>query len=162
MKHSRQRDSIKNFLMSRDDHPTAETIYANLREEIPSLSLGTVYRNLALLTEMGEIKKISTGAGPDHYDGNIRPHDHVICRKCGKIFDLQMDNLEPIDAMAAKHFDGSIEGHVIYFKGLCRDCLERSEGLGEGTEEDEAEDKTADERAAEEAAEETEIAEAAQ
>ena len=73
IKYSRQRESIKNFLMNRFDHPTAETIYANIRLEYPNISLGTVYRNLSLLSELGEIQKISTGVGPDRFDGNPAP-----------------------------------------------------------------------------------------
>ena len=67
IKYSRQRESIVNFLASRTDHPTAETIYQNIKKEFPNISLGTVYRNLSLLEEIGEIIKISTGVGPDHY-----------------------------------------------------------------------------------------------
>ena len=70
IKYSRQRESIVNFLASRTDHPTAETIYQNIKKEFPNISLGTVYRNLSLLEEIGEIIKISTGVGPDHYDYN--------------------------------------------------------------------------------------------
>ena len=61
IKYSRQRESIVNFLASRTDHPTAETIYQNIKKEFPNISLGTVYRNLSLLEEIGEIIKISTG-----------------------------------------------------------------------------------------------------
>ena len=60
-KRSKQRDSIQRFLQTRKDHPTAEVVYQNIREEIPNISLGTVYRNLSLLSEMGEIQKISAG-----------------------------------------------------------------------------------------------------
>ena len=60
-KHSRQRECIKEFLATRYDHPTAEIIYLNVKEKFPNLSLGTVYRNLSLLTELGEIQKLSTG-----------------------------------------------------------------------------------------------------
>ena len=74
LKYSRQRESIKNFLMTRTDHPTAETIYENLRKEFPKISLGTVYRNLSLLTDIGENQTISTGVGPDRFDGNVSPH----------------------------------------------------------------------------------------
>ncbi len=63
IKYSRQRESIVNFLASRTDHPTAETIYQNIKKEFPNISLGTVYRNLSLLEEIGEIIKISTGVG---------------------------------------------------------------------------------------------------
>ena len=69
LKHSRQRDCIKEFLMGRYDHPTADMVYAHVREEFPHISLGTVYRNLSLLSELGEIQKI-TCEGPDRFDGN--------------------------------------------------------------------------------------------
>lgn len=126
MKHSRQRESIKNFLLSRTDHPTAETIYTNLRKEMPSLSLGTVYRNLSLLAEIGEINKISTGVGPDHFDGNTTPHNHFICRCCGQIIDLKMESIQHINEIAAEQFCGRIEGHVIYFHGVCPECMNKT------------------------------------
>ena len=123
MKYSRQRDSIKNYLMSRNDHPTAEAIYTSLRQEMPSLSLGTVYRNLTLLADMGEINRLSVDSGPDHYDGITAPHTHVICRHCGKIFDVYMEDISRIEEMAAERFDGVIEEHVLYFQGICGNCL---------------------------------------
>ena len=55
IKHSKQRDAILTYLHSTKSHPTAETVYENVRESIPNISLGTVYRNLALLEELGEI-----------------------------------------------------------------------------------------------------------
>ena len=64
LKYSKQRESIKNFLVTRYDHPTAETVYLNIRKEFPNISLGTVYRNLNLLAEIGEIQKLSPGIGP--------------------------------------------------------------------------------------------------
>ena len=79
LKYSKQRESIKLFLAERKDHPTADVIYLNIREQFPHISLGTVYRNLALLSELGEIKKLTTGDGADHFDGNVSPHQHVIC-----------------------------------------------------------------------------------
>ena len=60
LKYSRQREAVRHFLMTRRDHPTAETVYTCLREEFPNISLGTVYRNLTLLAELGEIQKISS------------------------------------------------------------------------------------------------------
>lgn len=122
IKRSRQRECIKQFLMGRTDHPTAETIYMHLRQEMPSLSLGTVYRNLSLLSELGEIQKISTGIGPDHFDGNTTPHNHFICEQCGDFLDLEMDNIDHITDIAGKDFAGLIHGHVTYFYGLCPKC----------------------------------------
>ena len=78
LKRSKQRESIKKFLISRYDHPTAETVYMNIKEEFPNISLGTVYRNLSLLADIGEIQKLSTGIGPDRFDGNPKPHYHFL------------------------------------------------------------------------------------
>ena len=125
LKYSRQRESIKRFLMTRTDHPTAETVYENLRKEYPKISLGTVYRNLSLLTEIGEIQTISTGVGPDRFDGNVEPHYHFICKRCGKVIDLKMQGIEHINLLAQHEFSGSIEGHTVFFYGRCEECLMR-------------------------------------
>ena len=122
LKYSRQREAIKIFLASRYDHPTAETVYLAIKEEFPNISLGTVYRNLSLLSEIGEIQKLSTGVGPDRFDGNAKPHYHFTCRKCGAVLDLTVDGLDHINVLAAQGFDGEIEGHIAYFYGTCPDC----------------------------------------
>ena len=123
LKYSKQRESIKNFLAGRKDHPTAETIYTSLRETHPHISLGTVYRNLALLTELGEIKKISTGDGPDHFDGDTFQHHHFICRKCQQVIDMEMDSIDDAINTATKNFGGQIEGYVTNFYGVCEHCM---------------------------------------
>lgn len=126
LKYSRQRECIKNFLMSRYDHPTADIIYMNVREEFPNISLGTVYRNLALLTELGEIIKISSEEGADRFDGHVEPHSHFICKKCHAVLDIKMENEDFINEEAQKCFPGIIEGHTIHFQGICHDCVEKS------------------------------------
>lgn len=126
LKYSRQRESIKQFLMGRTDHPTAETIYENLRKEYPKISLGTVYRNLSLLTEIGEIQTISTGIGPDRFDGNAAPHYHFICKQCSRVIDLKMQGLEHINLLAQHGFSGSIEEHCVFFYGKCEECLKNN------------------------------------
>ena len=73
LKYSRQRECIREFVQNCHEHPTADTVYAGIKEEFPNISLGTVYRNLSLLVELGEIAKISTGNGPDRFDCNTRP-----------------------------------------------------------------------------------------
>ena len=109
--------------MSRCDHPTAEVIYQSLRKQFPNISLGTVYRNLALLTEIGEIQTISTGAGPDRFDGNAKPHYHFICRYCGAVRDLKLQSLEHINLLAQHEFPGEIEDHNVFFYGKCEECV---------------------------------------
>ncbi len=125
MKYSRQRESILRYLRSTDSHPTAEAVYQKILPENPNISLATVYRNLTLLAEIGEIQKITMLDGPDRYDGNISPHYHFVCRECGAILDLTMDTLAHINLLAAHNFDGFIEGHVTHFYGKCPDCMKK-------------------------------------
>ena len=119
---SRQRDAIVNYIMTYQNHPTADTIYNAIKEDFPNISLGTVYRNLTLLTELGTIKKLSCGGSSEHFDGDITPHNHFICNCCGNITDLKMDNIDFLNELASKNFDGEISGHNIYFYGLCCAC----------------------------------------
>ncbi len=125
-KYSRQREAIKTFLAGRTDHPTADTIYTCLREEYPNLSLGTVYRNLAVLEDQGEITRISTGIGPERYDGTVKPHQHFICTRCARVFDVQSDQLDEIIRIAGRSCPGTVESCATNFYGICDDCLDRS------------------------------------
>lgn len=129
LKHSRQRDMIKDFLMTRKDHPTADVVYMNVRQLNPNISLGTVYRNLTLLADIGEIARLRVGDGVDHFDADTSPHYHFICSKCGSVIDLQMDNIDHILETAGANFDGQIAGHVTYFYGTCSDCTCKSHDL---------------------------------
>ena len=122
LKHSRQRDSILEFLATRKDHPTADTVYMNVRRSFPNISLGTVYRNLTLLADIGEISRIRLGDGVDHFDYDTSPHYHFICSECGEVFDLDMKVTEALTQTAQENFEGKIEGHVIYFYGRCNNC----------------------------------------
>lgn len=125
LKHSRQREAIKTYLMSRTDHPTADQIYAALREEYPNLSLGTVYRNLALLEELGEIQRFRSGT-TDHFDGNAANHYHFICNGCGRVDDLPLQLQHSLCEMAQQDYDGTIDYHLMYFYGRCRNCNRRN------------------------------------
>ena len=126
LKHSKQRDAIEQFLATRYDHPTAETVYLNLREDYPKISLAAVYRNLSLLAELGNIQKIPTGNGPDRFDGRPEPHNHFLCDECGSMIDLQMNSIDHVDEIAAQTFDGLIKGHSILFYGICPECLKKN------------------------------------
>ncbi len=128
IKHSRQREMIKAFLMSRKDHPTADIVYMNVRQQNPNISLGTVYRNLTLLADMGEIRRLRVGDGVDHFDADISPHYHFVCTECGAVIDLEMDSIEGITELAGAGFNGRIAGHVTYFYGSCGNCA-KSEKL---------------------------------
>ena len=122
LKHSRQRDSILEFLAIRKDHPTADTVYMNVRRSFPNISLGTVYRNLTLLADIGEISRIRLGDGVDHFDYDTSPHYHFICSECVEVFDLDMKVTEALTRTAQENFEGKIEGHVTYYYGRCNNC----------------------------------------
>lgn len=122
LKRSRQREAIKSFLMTRKDHPTADVVYSHVREDFPNISLGTVYRNLTLLSDIGEILRLRVGDGVDHFDATTTPHYHFICQECGSVIDLDMDSLNQINEIANTNFDGHIAGHVTYFYGTCPEC----------------------------------------
>lgn len=125
LKYSRQRESIKEFLQDRTDHPTADTVYMNIREIYPNISLGTVYRNLSLLASMGEIRKITCEDSADRFDAMTEPHYHVICRQCGRVEDLPMQWEEGLEERAAGCYGGTIESHTTCFYGICPDCLKK-------------------------------------
>ncbi len=123
IKYSRQRESILECLRSRCDHPTADMVYMAVRETYPKISLGTVYRNLSLLAEQGEINRLSCGEGLDRYDARTSPHYHFQCRKCGQVSDLDLLPMDHINVLAGNGFDGRIEGHFAYFYGICKECV---------------------------------------
>ena len=75
-------------------HPTAETIYALAKRHLPSIALGTVYRNLTKMAETGEVIKISVPDGPDRFDKDISNHMHILCVKCGKIYDIEESDVK--------------------------------------------------------------------
>ena len=108
--------------MTRTDHPTADVVYTNVRQQYPNISLGTVYRNLTLLSDMGEIARLRVGDGVDHFDADTSHHYHFICSKCGQVMDLKMSNIDDIVDIAGMNFNGEIQGHMTYFYGICGDC----------------------------------------
>ena len=125
-KYSRQREAIKDFMMTRKDHPTADVVYMNVRQEFPNISLGTVYRNLTLLSDMGELLRLRVGDGVDHFDATTTPHYHFICKDCRAVTDLEIPIMHSIDTVAGENFKGQIAGHVTYFYGTCEHCLKNS------------------------------------
>ncbi len=121
-KYSRQREAIKEYLLHTKEHPTADTVYMHIRGIYPNISLGTVYRNLNLLAEQGEILKINCRDGSDRFDGNPNLHYHFICNECGQVIDLNMESIEHINVIANAGFMGKVEGHVTFFYGICPQC----------------------------------------
>ena len=121
-KYSRQREAILANLRNRYDHPTADMIYTDLRKDFPTISLGTVYRNLSKFVADGTIIKVECGDSVDHFDGNPQPHYHFICNECHSVIDLQFPFANEFNTSANQDFDGIITGHSAYFYGCCGNC----------------------------------------
>lgn len=126
MKRSKQRDAILAELCSRHDHPTADEIYSALKEKMPALSLGTVYRNLALLSKEGDIRKLKCESA-DRFDGNTMTHYHLLCKNCGRLYDLRLKMQEDLNRMAQENFGGAVEAHDLMFYGICESCSAKNE-----------------------------------
>ena len=127
MKHySKQRETVLRVLRSTDTHPTAAAVCRAVREEIPGVSLGTVYRNLTLLRDEGEIRALSVGDGNEHFDGDTSPHLHLHCRVCGKIEDLFVSD----DACRRAGATGFLpEYSVTVVHGICAACRENNHAM---------------------------------
>lgn len=123
-RNTKQRNLILKVVRSRCDHPTADQIVKDVQKVDEKISVGTVYRNLNLLASDGLIKNIKL-PGADRYDLRTDPHNHFECEKCGKFFDVEMDNLKPEDK---KNINGFIvHSHHTLFKGLCPECSKLEE-----------------------------------
>lgn len=121
-KYSRQRDAILEVLKGTKIHPTADWVYSEVKKVIPNISLGTVYRNLSRLSDENMIVKLMLGTSVEHFDGNPKPHYHVMCTECGAIDDIEAKPLQELDKWAAKLFDGEIHKHSVVFFGRCAEC----------------------------------------
>ncbi len=122
-RNSKQRQLIIDTLIKNPVHPSAEVIYNMLKPEHPELSLGTVYRNLNLLAEMGVIKRVQMEIPQEHYDGNTECHYHLVCNKCGGIVDIMPDDTCGTLKSGIETKDGHyIDDQCVLFHGLCQKC----------------------------------------
>jgi Fur family peroxide stress response transcriptional regulator len=120
---SRQRTLVLETLLKHRDHPTADDLYREVKEDLPQISLGTVYRNLKKLAENGVISRISVPDSPDRYDPHTGMHPHFICTGCGTVEDLPDDITVPEIRGDSGWFKGrEIHGSVFQLYGLCRKC----------------------------------------
>lgn len=123
LKYSKQREALLNILRGVKNHPTADWLYAEIKKDFPNISLATVYRNLNLLAENGEIMRIECGGNAEHYDGNPKKHYHFICRRCSAIIDISLCSECDINNLVKEKDELKIEDHELFFYGLCKNCL---------------------------------------
>ena len=124
MKYSKQRELIYEAVLQNPVHPTADNVYTLIREENPNVSLGTVYRNLTLLSDNGLLRKIAMPNAPDRFDGRIDEHYHMICRSCGSIFDLEADVLPQLTNNIMRGSGFVVQKAHLVVEGICKECNE--------------------------------------
>ena len=121
-KYSRQREAILTVLRGVSCHPTAAWIYDRVRQEIPNISLGTVYRKLASLKRSGEIISFTPADGVERFDGDTAAHDHMICVSCGEVVDIPHVDIAPLLQEAEARSHCTVTGGEILFHGICPHC----------------------------------------
>ena len=126
-KHFRKRDAILACVRATDVHPSADWVHAQLRQEYPDISLGTVYRNLSLFKQQGLIASLGTVGGVERFDGNIQPHVHFICDRCAGVLDLpEMTVPESLSCQAADQTGGHVHACHLSFTGVCARCQSKN------------------------------------
>ena len=121
---SHQRDRILEWLRGTDIHPTAAQIHGALAEDLPHLSLGTVYRNLEVLVAEGQVGEVLVAGGAARYDANLDPHHHFICSDCGDIVDVEIAVPRGLTGRLARDHGLSVDRVRMSFHGRCSACAE--------------------------------------
>lgn len=117
-----QRALVKDAMRTLGGHPTPSEVFEKVREQHPRISRATVYRNLGLLSERGELQHVVVPNGADRYDLRRDPHYHLCCSRCGRIFDAEMPFQEDMADQLGDTRGFHVTGHLVIFTGLCADC----------------------------------------
>ncbi len=121
-RNTKQRETILGVLRGTTSHPTADWIYDEVRKLIPNIGKGTVYRNLKILREMGEISELNLSGTVSRYESRKENHYHFRCERCGGVFDLDEPVNNELDERVAKRTGFKVSYHQLEFRGLCNDC----------------------------------------
>lgn len=122
-----QRMAIMDYLLTHHTHPTVEDVYRGICDEIPTLSRTTVYNTLRMFSERHAAQMLTIDDHHVCYDGDLHPHVHFICRECGQVTDLEMEQAPRLEG------HNLVEGNLVddmqlYYKGICKSCLAKAKG----------------------------------
>jgi Fe2+ or Zn2+ uptake regulation protein len=124
---TRQRQAVLDVVQRVTTHPDACWVYDQVRQRIPNISLGTVYRSLAVLRDGGLIRELPQGGGPTRYDANTGDHQHIVCQDCGRVLDLEVGDLTALRESAARTSGfAEVVGERVEFYGRCQECARRA------------------------------------
>jgi Fur family ferric uptake transcriptional regulator len=119
---TRQRQVIIEELRKVKSHPTADEIYRKVRRRLPRISLGTVYRNLEILSACGSVSKLDLAGRQRRFDGDLTPHYHVRCVQCGRVEDVRTEPHTELEKSLTHATGYRIIGHRLEFIGICPRC----------------------------------------
>lgn len=125
-RNTKQRTALLDLLRSTKSHPTAAWLHERLAGNIPGLSIGTVYRNLSVLAELGNLQIIRSRGACEHFDADVSAHGHIVCEVCDRVQDLDLPDGREWDREAAKASGYEISSHQLIFFGICPACRKGS------------------------------------
>lgn len=126
-RHTLQRSLVLEAVKYLHCHATADDIYYLIVTKHPNISRGTVYRNLNLLSDIGEIRKVEIPSGADRFDHECHPHYHARCIECNRVFNVDMEFISDLQKNIKDTQGFEFTGHDLIFKGICLECNGRRE-----------------------------------
>lgn len=127
-RYSKKREAILSALRGTKSHPSAEWVYQTLKSTHPDLSLGTVYRNLALFRQQGVIQSVGVVNGQERFDADTSLHHHFVCERCGSVLDLdfRQEQEDSWDQAVSEQYGFKTLRHELIFYGICKTCQNKS------------------------------------
>lgn len=123
LKFTNQRYLVYRAMTLAKDHPSAESVWRRVREQAPAISLDTVYRTLAALEARGLVSRVPGGGEEGRFDGDVKPHHHLVCLSCGRIEDFTMPGAGLSDLPPSVATWGQVRDAQVLVRGICRACL---------------------------------------
>lgn len=120
---TRQRQLIYEIICQSDRHMTAEQIYLAAKRRMPSIAMGTVYRNLGLMVDAGEIRRVVISNEPDRFDRTLEPHHHMICARCGQVTDVALTDMQ---SYLERQTGVDVVSYDLSIRYICSECQEAS------------------------------------
>ena len=120
-RYSKKREAILQVIRSTTSHPSAKWVYEQIQKQYPDISLATVYRNLALFKEEGQVISVAVVDGEER-DADVTPHGHFICERCGRVEDLHFTHFSEWEREVEQQTHGKVEYYSILFYGQCPSC----------------------------------------
>lgn len=125
-RHTIQKDLVLNAVFRMHGHVSAEEVCEYIRMEHPNIGKGTVFRNLGILSQEGKIRRVEIPDGPDRFDATLKRHYHIRCVECGRVFDVDMEEIKDLDKHIGDRHGMKFLDYDILFKGICPECQERA------------------------------------